>query len=634
MKHAVPPASAKRHSYLFRLAVTCVGLLLIPCCIALFATLRHSYSEMQDSNQKYYIEATQNFSSYFRSTLGDLRTHAAQISSDSGNLNRPAYRLRTDQIARAPYYFTEASSALMSYSNTEPRLTGVYYPRQDWLITRSYKYTADTWCRDTMPELDGNARARMLAFLRADANGVFTRVFTLFPESNSGREKLIVAVPVRLGQNSAQSTAVMLYTLQPSSFNTSFFFSATAAKMEFDVYRRETGELLMRAGEPLLSSGDRAAVGENLPMIGQTDIRTISSANGTPCTIFLSADSTGQYVFASVAPQDAVERSNRKYYHTMQMVLLGVMGLLALLAASLIYINYKPIHQLARKVGTSSGKGELGDISGMIDNMTNELTEQNMLIKDYLMENILYGKPICDADLRRLGVSDHTGCYRVYTLTGAPLNSDERAAVVAEVLAKFGVSMFLTDITQHRQTVFTCLLPVTGPTGLTEFLRDWVVRRRPHDPFVAGEKVATLSALRDSYLSCNPEPAAAPAGTPCAEPDRPAKLDSEALAQQVLVYLQEHFRDQDISQTVVADEFSISTYSLSRMFKNHFGLGFAEYIAGRRIEYAKQQLLTTDRSVAEIAESCGLPNVNYFSRLFTATVGPTPGKFRSGNTEQ
>ena len=92
--------------------------------------------------------------------------------------------------------------------------------------------------------------------------------------------------------------------------------------------------------------------------------------------------------------------------------------------------------------------------------------------------------------------------------------------------------------------------------------------------------------------------------------------------------LELHYRDVDLSQTQVADAFRISSYTLSRMFKTQIGVGFTEYVNFKRLEYAKELLLTTGYSVHEIAFLAGYANDNYFSRIFKANVGMSPTAFR------
>ena len=82
------------------------------------------------------------------------------------------------------------------------------------------------------------------------------------------------------------------------------------------------------------------------------------------------------------------------------------------------------------------------------------------------------------------------------------------------------------------------------------------------------------------------------------------------------------------SRYPLADAFRISTFTLSRLFRNQIGIGFTEYVNTRRVTLAKQLLLTTDLPTKRIAEECGLPNYNYFLRLFKTLTGYSPTAFR------
>lgn len=86
-----------------------------------------------------------------------------------------------------------------------------------------------------------------------------------------------------------------------------------------------------------------------------------------------------------------------------------------------------------------------------------------------------------------------------------------------------------------------------------------------------------------------------------------------------------------MSQTQLADYFQVSVYSLSKMFNNQIGMGFSKYINSKRIEASKSLLITTDLSVKEIANMVGVPDDNYFSRIFRKYVGVSPIEFRNEN---
>ena len=53
-----------------------------------------------------------------------------------------------------------------------------------------------------------------------------------------------------------------------------------------------------------------------------------------------------------------------------------------------------------------------------------------------------------------------------------------------------------------------------------------------------------------------------------------------------------------------------------------------QYIIRRRIGEAQNLLITTRRSITDIALSCGYNNSNYFQSVFKRLVGMTPGQYR------
>ena len=73
---------------------------------------------------------------------------------------------------------------------------------------------------------------------------------------------------------------------------------------------------------------------------------------------------------------------------------------------------------------------------------------------------------------------------------------------------------------------------------------------------------------------------------------------------------------------------SLSPSYFSRAFKTTFGSTFSRYVMQRRIALAKQMLLTTDASIAEVALDCGLSDQAHLTRLFTRSIGAPPNAWR------
>ena len=101
------------------------------------------------------------------------------------------------------------------------------------------------------------------------------------------------------------------------------------------------------------------------------------------------------------------------------------------------------------------------------------------------------------------------------------------------------------------------------------------------------------------------------------------------LHKEILEYINKNFTDPNICRTQVADNFGISIYSLSRLFKDSMGIGFKEYITAKRMELSRQLLLTSDKSIIKITSEIGFDDPDYFSKLFKANYGVSPSKFRS-----
>ena len=192
------------------------------------------------------------------------------------------------------------------------------------------------------------------------------------------------------------------------------------------------------------------------------------------------------------------------------------------------------------------------------------------------------------------------------------------------------ITCYITDIPGRDHTVMIYLIAGERNAVLLDYMTAYLRRRAP-EPFElrSGRVVHSINDIHISYADCLSTPDDAPL-----KPEQSAKDDGNAksieqLRDRILAYLQENFRDPNLSQSAVADAFGISVYTLSRLFKNQVGLGFSEYVTGKRLDSAKEMLLTTRLPVNVIAENVGIPSLSYFSRLFKLNFGVSPAKYRS-----
>jgi len=84
----------------------------------------------------------------------------------------------------------------------------------------------------------------------------------------------------------------------------------------------------------------------------------------------------------------------------------------------------------------------------------------------------------------------------------------------------------------------------------------------------------------------------------------------------------------DLSLNAHAEQIGINASYLSSLFKKEMGITLTEYVNQRRVEYAIFLLNSTNMQVQTIAQHCGMPDVNYFTRTFKKLTGKTPTQYR------
>lgn len=84
----------------------------------------------------------------------------------------------------------------------------------------------------------------------------------------------------------------------------------------------------------------------------------------------------------------------------------------------------------------------------------------------------------------------------------------------------------------------------------------------------------------------------------------------------------------DLSLNALASTLNVSASYLSTLFKKETGKTLTDYVNGRRVEYAKKLLKTTNLQVQTVAGLCGIDDVHYFSKMFKNFVGLTPKSYR------
>ena len=107
---------------------------------------------------------------------------------------------------------------------------------------------------------------------------------------------------------------------------------------------------------------------------------------------------------------------------------------------------------------------------------------------------------------------------------------------------------------------------------------------------------------------------------------RSSMFDS-SFSNEVRTYILEHLGESlDIS--TLAAHFRLSMSRFAHKFRDTFGASPQTYVENCRLEMARKMLLTTTKSIKEVAFACGFSDPLYFSRRFARTNGSPPSEWR------
>jgi AraC-like DNA-binding protein len=95
----------------------------------------------------------------------------------------------------------------------------------------------------------------------------------------------------------------------------------------------------------------------------------------------------------------------------------------------------------------------------------------------------------------------------------------------------------------------------------------------------------------------------------------------------ILSYIENHYREH-LTQAQVAEKFYFSSIYFSKYFKQCTGMTFTEYVARYRTDQARKELLSTGRSILDIALDNGFSDDRRFILTFKKYYGDTPLQYR------
>jgi len=620
-----------KRRYLAQTVITCIAFMLIPFIIFSYTVIYRSCRELSNANEEYYKKTTNAFAKYFQAQMAEIQTNALKISEDAKEIDSP---LRLSILQSNPYYFMECVDFLRQYSITSKYPMGIYYYETGYLLTKDTNYTLQAFMKSYLEIENEEAIPGLRDFFTYNPQKSF-KLFSTF-SNHSSKEFFLAGVTIRIGNT--QDKALIFYMLEPSSIDTSLFSSQSSYGAQYYIIDSDSDTLLYTTAQQY----DSLTADEIQILLGNCKNGAARFESGDKrFNAYAVHDSAFGRDYISLVPYDAVESTIYQFVSTMRKMAFAASVVFLFLLCIMLYINYRPIQKIMGKLNKNAYCNEIKAISSTFDEMSNEMSEQNLLIMDFLLNSILCGTPIPANEKDRLGISSHIGNFCVYTVEGLELSNEQRSALTCEIADKFDITAYITDIFGIGRNVIILQLENEETCEIVSYIESRLSSCFNKTLKInVGIIVKSIDDIQKSYASCIM--ANNPTGGSDNSPDlykqaadsieRENKKSSRKISllkDRVIEYIQQNFTDPAISQISVADHFGISIYTLSRLFKNHIGLGFSEYITAKRLEYAKNLLLTTDKTIAEISNEIGISNVNYFSRLIKSNFGVSPMKFRS-----
>jgi len=96
-------------------------------------------------------------------------------------------------------------------------------------------------------------------------------------------------------------------------------------------------------------------------------------------------------------------------------------------------------------------------------------------------------------------------------------------------------------------------------------------------------------------------------------------------------YLEQHINQIEISNSILARIGGMSVNAYARLFKEQTGYSPRKYLLRMRTEKSCNMLHHSDLSIEQIASACGFSDRYYFTRIFTRTMGISPGAYRKNS---
>lgn len=593
----------RQYKYLIRLVAIFMTAIIVPTALFFMFFWQKSYEKMESSNEAYYNKLNEFFVQTVTEEINSLKKHATGIVANSKNHTSAFWHGEENWTSNAYWYYEAVNEMKNQYYDHGVTDCGVYYYGSDCVITRSCRQTRATYESNTLGLTEGELR-----FFSEESWQPSMVIFGTTNTSENLNGDLMIGYCVRMGKNNDK--ALVFYRLSPQDCENMLSFVSHNGGVEFYITDQEIGKVYLALKEDADTS---------IPTWEELEKYSHNEKN-------LSL------VFSVRIMADSLQMRTADFYKSMRIQSMLIIFMLSAICIYALYLAYQPMQLITQELETSD-EGEFEAIRKALHSRDTKINEQRTIVTNLLVDHLLYGSHISRHHLQELGLDiDQGQRYCIYLIEGGDFLVGEMEQLTKAVEYQFEMRLFITDTEDERKNVAIAFLKNMESETVSAWMCQWLKDHFSTEyTIVAGKVVESLDDIRTSFVSCYNKVNDLADLSMVKKELESLEYKEERKKKQlddILKYLEQNYCDPDMSQTKVAEEFNVSTYTLSRMFNSQVGTGFSEYVNAKRIVLAQDLLITTGISVRDISIRVGLPNYNYFLRLFKATVGKTPTEYR------
>ena len=618
----------RKYKYLYQLICTGVVLIVVPVLLFYNIVWRESYNEICHLNNEYYNKVLTAFYAAFTDKVSEVKNqvNTFSVNSRSDLEESGIFFYGTKKMEEKNYYYGEAVNELHQYGlKMGADGLGIYYYDKDVVLADRTIYSSNRYIKDGLLIEDDRSERLKVFFSKERYDNRKVIVAALYDDEGKS-EKLLVGVGTILGKNKEQ--ALMFCTI---SYKDIDLFNATSldrAQEKYYVLDNVTQDILFSIHaekedyDSLLSKVERNA--------GTLELTATKN---------LYVKQHNEMTFIVDVSEDEVQNNVTRFYQDMKLFMVYITLIMIAICFGTVYVNYKPMYELLRKINRGD-KGEFETLLHTWEEQKDLLSEQRITIIDLLMNHLLYGIPISYKNMKKIGVSSRITHYCVFLISNYVLKVSEVEDITDKIEEQFGTLLFATDLTEEKSMIIIAFMEHDRSKEVKLWLEDWC-RNNITDEYqlkngCVVDKVNEIKTSFEDCLKCKGvrENAGHMIGKDqsVSQKVRSGVVLNEKLKEKMLNYVDANFTDKDLCQQKLADYFHVSIYSVSKMFNNQIGTGFSGYVNGKRMDYAKELLRSTENSVKEIAIEVGMPDDSYFAKIFKKYTGVTPIEFRDSTT--